>query len=179
MNNTADPSDQGAPGVDVSKTPSTPRRKKKPTMARWVVLGVVAVVIGLVASTVKGSAFVYSKYVDELAAPGEAQRWVGRVVRVEGLVAPASIENRPGSNEFRFRVERNRATLQVHYRGIVPDTFRDCAGVTVRGTLSANGMFEAEEIVAKCPSKYEAATVQNGQCVVGPAATPGASAQRM
>lgn len=152
--------------------PAAPARAVKPrarkaSWGRWVALGAVLVAIAMVASTVRGSAFVYSKYVDELMAPGVAARWVGRTVRVEGLVAPDSIANRPGTREYRFRVTRNHAELPVRYEGIVPDTFANCAGVTVRGKLQANGVFEADEIVAKCPSRYEAATVVNGQCIIG------------
>jgi len=134
---------------------------------RWAALGALTVLIALIASTLRGSAFVYSKYVDELMSPAERGRWVGRTVRVEGLVAPDSIQHQPGTRRFRFRVYRNDAMLSVEYQGIVPDTFRDCAGVTVRGTLRPDGVFAADEIVAKCPSKYEAATPVNGRCVVG------------
>jgi len=42
---------------------------------------------------------------------------------------------------------------------VVPDTFRDIAGmdvgVTVEGTLAADDSFEASSVLAKCPSKYE------------------------
>ncbi|MBI5512562.1 MAG: cytochrome c maturation protein CcmE [Deltaproteobacteria bacterium] len=163
----------------MSAPPVVTVRARKKNLARWVVLGALAVVIALVASTMRGSAFVYSKYVDEVVQnPSERARWTGRMLRVEGLVAAGSIEHRPGTRAFRFRVERNHASLAVYYQGIVPDTFRDCAGVTVRGVLQPDGTFNAEEIVAKCPSKYEAATVVNGECVVGPAQTPGPSTAR-
>lgn len=150
--------------------PPVPARKgraRKGARWRWGALGGLLVLIGLVASTVRGSAIVYSKYVDEIMAPGQRTVWTGRTVRVEGLVAPGSIESRPGTNEYRFRVTRNDAVMQVAYRGVVPDTFRDCAGVTVRGRLDAQGLFTADELIAKCPSRYEAATVVNGQCVIG------------
>ncbi len=154
-----------APAVE---TPIRPARKKsKPSAARWVALGGLLVAIALIGSTLKGNALVYSKYVDEVMAPNEARRWVGRTLRVEGLVVPSSIENRPGTNEYRFRVSRNHAVMPVHYRGLAPDTFRDCAGVTVRGVLGDDGVFTADELVAKCPSRYEAATVVNGECVMG------------
>ena len=39
----------------------------------------------------------------------------------------------------------------------MPDTFKDDAEVVVAGTLSEKGVFEAHEVIAKCPSKYEAA----------------------
>jgi len=156
--------------LDTAPPPRSSRKKRRP-VGTWLALGFIAVLIALVGSTLRGGAFVYAKYVDEVTA--QRAHWVGRTVRIEGLVAPASIENRPGADEYRFRVARNHAVIQVHYRGVVPDTFRDCAGVTVRGVLQSSGTFEADEIVAKCPSKYEAATVVNGECVVG--VSPGAA----
>ncbi len=161
-----------APPVTVATAPRKPGRKRP--LGTWIALGVLALLIAVVASTMKGSAFVYSKYVDEILP--EASHWVGRTVRIEGLVAPGSIENRPGASEYRFRVTRNHAEILVHYTGIVPDTFRDCSGVTVRGVLGRDRVFEANEIIAKCPSKYEAATVVNGQCIVGTAPPAGHTA---
>lgn len=180
MTTPTDPSSAQDEPVQATSAASTPYRAarvrtKAPQRpwVRWVALGGLAVLIALIASTVRGSAFVYSKYVDELMTPAERARWVGRTVRVEGLVAPDSIEHQPGTRRFRFRVYRNEAVLPVEYQGIVPDTFRDCAGVTVRGSLRPYGVFIADEIVAKCPSKYEAATPVNGRCVVGVSPTSG------
>ena len=154
-----------------------PRARRRGGYAKYLVLAGLAVGIAMVASTLRGTAMVYSKYVDEVTRPAERARWIGRTLRVEGLVVPASIEHRPGTRDFRFRVTRNHAELPVTYSGIVPDTFRDCAGVTVRGVLGADGVFRSDEIVAKCPSKYEAATVVNGECIVGMA--PEAPGRRM
>lgn len=169
-----DPHDDAPAGVE-TPVRSARKREKKPSYGRWAALGLLVVAIALIGSTLRGTAVQYSKYVDEVMAPGEARHWVGRTLRVEGLVAPGSIESRPGTSEYRFRVARNRAEMPVHYRGIVPDTFRDCAGVTVRGVLQSDGRFLADEIVAKCPSKYEAATVVNGECIVGGTVSPSQS----
>ncbi len=174
---TASP-DDAPEGVETPVRPAR-RREKKKTWGRWAALGLVLTAIGLIGSTLGGSALVYSKYVDEVMAPGEARHWVGRTLRVEGLVVPSSIENRPGTSEYRFRVTRNHAVMPVHYRGIVPDTFADCAGVTVRGVLGDDGMFTADEIVAKCPSRYEAASVVNGECVIGVTPERGPNGQPM
>jgi len=171
------PSEVAVDETTLSEPPGRTRkvRTKKGTWWRWLALGGLLLLIGLVASTVRGSAIVYSKYVDEIMAPGQVAVWTGRTVRVEGLVAPGSIESRPGSNEYRFRVTRNNAVMQVAYRGVVPDTFRECAGVTVRGRLDAQGLFTADELIAKCPSRYEAATVVDGQCVMGMSPERGAN----
>lgn len=147
---------------------AAPRRtQRRGGYAKYVFLAFLALAIAMIGSTFRGSAMVYSKYVDEVTRPAERARWVGRTLRIEGLVVPGSIEHRPGTRDFRFRVTRNHAEIPVTYSGLVPDTFTNCAGVTVRGVLGRDGLFRSDEIVAKCPSKYEAATVVNGECVVG------------
>ena len=50
-----------------------------------------------------------------------------------------------------------RGTMSNRYHGIVPDTFVDNADVVVEGRLAGDGTFEAHTLLAKCPSKYEAA----------------------
>lgn len=162
--------DPALPGAlpDDDRPVAAPRRRASRPYAKYAALALLALGVAAVGSTLRG-ATVYSRFVDEVTPPAARARWVGRTLRVEGLVAPGSIEHRPGTRDFRFRVTRYRAELPVTYSGVVPDTFRDCTGVTVRGVLGRDGVFRADEIVAKCPSKYEAATVVNGECVVGAA----------
>jgi cytochrome c-type biogenesis protein CcmE len=45
-------------------------------------------------------------------------------------------------------------SLPVVYRGAVPDTFKVGNGVIVEGTYTADGIFEATAILARCASKY-------------------------
>ncbi|MDP3277093.1 MAG: cytochrome c maturation protein CcmE [Deltaproteobacteria bacterium] len=156
---------EARPEMPVGAGKIAPKRNLVP----WVMVGVILVVVGLVGSTFRPGqgALVYSKYVDEvLAAPA---RFVGLPeLRVEGMVQAGTVENQSGSSDFRFRVERNGRAMPVHYRGIVPDTFREGIGVTVRGQLLASGLFEAREVVAKCPSKYEMRAAANqGQTMPG------------
>jgi cytochrome c-type biogenesis protein CcmE len=48
-------------------------------------------------------------------------------------------------------------TVQVIYRGLAPDTFKDTSDVVVRGKLDQKKMvFYADHLLAKCASKYEA-----------------------
>ena len=44
----------------------------------------------------------------------------------------------------------------------MPDTFKDDAEVIVAGQVQPDGSFEAQELIAKCPSKYEAAEKNQG-----------------
>ena len=48
-------------------------------------------------------------------------------------------------------------SLPVVYSGVVPDAFKQNADVVVEGSLTRAGTFEADSLLVKCPSKYEAA----------------------
>lgn len=78
--------------------------------------------------------------------------------RINGKVVPGSIERLPTGQDVRFEMSDGIRTLRVAYHGIVPDTFVDEADVVVEGALGADGTFRASTLLAKCPSKYEAAT---------------------
>ena len=45
--------------------------------------------------------------------------------------------------------------MDVSYTGLVPDNFKDCAELVVTGKLVEKRRFLAEELSAKCPSKYD------------------------
>ena len=77
--------------------------------------------------------------------------------RINGKVAPGSIQRMPSGQDVAFSVTDGDATLPVSYHGIIPDTFVDGAEVVVEGRLTPQGTFEAHTLLAKCPSKYEAA----------------------
>lgn len=76
--------------------------------------------------------------------------------RVNGKVEVGSIDRLPGGQDVRFVMTDATRRLPVAYRGIIPDTFVDGADVVVQGRLQ-DGTFQAQVLLAKCPSKYEAA----------------------
>ncbi len=47
--------------------------------------------------------------------------------------------------------------LTIHYNGVKPDLLKHEAQAIVSGSLDANGVFQAKELLLKCPSKYESA----------------------
>ena len=56
------------------------------------------------------------------------------------------------------RVERKTdgsQTIDVAYAGIVPDVFADEVEAVVEGVYAKNDVFEADTLLAKCPTKYE------------------------
>jgi len=62
-----------------------------------------------------------------------------------------------------FTITDGDSTLPVDYHGIIPDTFVDGAEVVVEGSLKHDGTFVAHMLLAKCPSKYEAADEEDVQ----------------
>jgi cytochrome c-type biogenesis protein CcmE len=78
-------------------------------------------------------------------------------LRVGGTVEPGSIRHATGRVDFVLQGEGK--TLPVSYVGAdpLPDTFVDKSQALVEGRLSQDGSFVAEQVQAKCASKYEAA----------------------
>ena len=77
-----------------------------------------------------------------------------RRVRVGGDVQKDSIVR--GSGTVRFNLVQEAMILPVVYEGRdpLPDTFKDGAQALAGGRLDGNGVFHAQEIQAKCASKY-------------------------
>jgi len=74
------------------------------------------------------------------------------VFRIGGLVEPGSIV-RGQSDTVRFRVTDGPASVEVTYRGILPDLFSENEGMVGTGRF-VNGVFEASEILAKHDETY-------------------------
>jgi cytochrome c-type biogenesis protein CcmE len=75
-------------------------------------------------------------------------------VRVGGDVEGHSIVR--GAGVVRFNLVQDKITLPVVYEGRdpLPDTFKDGAQALAGGRLDSAGVFHAQEIQAKCASKY-------------------------
>jgi cytochrome c-type biogenesis protein CcmE len=76
----------------------------------------------------------------------------GRLFRIGGMVEKGSIK-RDGV-EVRFVVTDTAQTIPVVYRGPLPDLFREGKGVVAQGTLGADGVFTAREVLAKHDENY-------------------------
>lgn len=100
-----------------------------------------------------------------LSAPELHQR-----MRVSGNVRGGSIEHRDG--RVNFVLEEQGKALSVSYRGTdpLPDTFKGGAQALVEGRIQPDGSFVAEQVQAKCASKYEASPSGSP---VQPSQTPG------
>ena len=134
--------------------------EERPWRRRAMVIGLAVAAASLAALVlfgVKGGA-IYAKPVDQLLR--EKATFTNRPVSAEGMLVHGSLEKRDQPCEYRFVIQKNGSELPVRFgQCVVPDTFRDVAGmdvgVTVEGRLLADNTFEATKVVAKCPSKYE------------------------
>lgn len=104
----------------------------------------------------------YFKHVDEVVA--QRSQLEGKNLQVHGYVIPGSILTKPNTLEYRFRVQNNPIrsgepgqVINVSFTGVPPDTFKGEAEVVLHGKLTPDGGFNTDQVIAKCPSKYEAA----------------------
>jgi cytochrome c-type biogenesis protein CcmE len=133
--------------------------RPKPKRNLALLIGCLVIAIGVVALAMSfQEAAVYAKTVDQLMS--DKARLAGRPVRVEGQLVKGSLVHQEQPCEYRFRMQNAGAEVPVRYANcVVPDTFRDVPGmdvkVTVEGKLGSDGLLEATQVMAKCPSKYE------------------------
>ena len=78
----------------------------------------------------------------------------GERFRLGGMVTEGSLKRAPGSLEVRFVVTDFSHEVPVSYTGVLPDLFREGAGVVAHGHLGPDGTFIADEVLAKHDEKY-------------------------
>ena len=122
----------------------------------------------------------YFMTIDELNAKGPDV--VDKNLRVSGAVIGDTIQYDPATLTLTFEVahvpaenaeletegglaealhqaviDPSRARMTVVYVGVKPDLLRNEAQAIVTGRLGADGLFHAEELLLKCPTRYEEA----------------------
>lgn len=78
----------------------------------------------------------------------------GRAFRLGGLVADGSVSKLADGLTVRFEVTDGDASLPVLYQGILPDLFREGQGIIADGSLTPDGHFAAETVLAKHDENY-------------------------
>jgi cytochrome c-type biogenesis protein CcmE len=161
----------------MTDAPTTPPRAGGRTKFLLGGLLIVAAVVYLIASSTTAAAQYYLT-VDELAAKGDAVR--GRDLKISGAVDGESITYDPQTLTLRFTVanvpadldeieqagglaevlhqavsDPNARRLQVVYVGVKPDLLRHEAQAILTGRMGDDGVFEATELLLKCPTRYE------------------------
>jgi cytochrome c-type biogenesis protein CcmE len=153
----------------------------KPNRIKFIIGGlfIIAAVVYLIISSTRASAQ-YFLTIQELYDKGSAVN--GRELRISGAVLGDTIQydpqtltlkftvaNIPGDNKeieaqgglgevlHQAVIDPNRARLQVVYNDVKPDLLRDEAQAIMTGRMGDDGVFYAEELLLKCPTKYEQA----------------------
>lgn len=126
----------------------TPRRQRMLLVAAVVAGVAIAVVLGLRAFQ-ENLLYFYST---SAVLNGDAP--LDRKFRLGGLVVEGSVERDPGSMNVRFALTDTQTQIPVEYNGILPDLFREGQGIVSHGRLNQDGVFIAEEVLAKHDENY-------------------------
>ncbi|HCK12450.1 MAG TPA: hypothetical protein DHW45_21430 [Candidatus Latescibacteria bacterium] len=132
-------------------------------------LGILVVAVCVVMLVVTGLQETSLYYFTVAQLEAREAEFVGRKIKLAGKVVLGSIQRDDASLDLRFEIwepghgstaSANHKKL-VHYKGIVPDTFRDESDVILEGITGKDGVFVADHLLAKCPSKYESKSYED------------------
>ncbi len=134
--------------------PSRRRRKRLPISFILGGLAILGAVIYLIYANTQANAAFYLT-VSELKG---CTTCAAQSVRVAGVVQAGSVVNNEQNQQISFVIAESGQSLPVVYSGIVPDIFGPGITVVVEGHYTGTGPFQAQTLLTKCPSKFQAAT---------------------
>ena len=79
---------------------------------------------------------------------------VNKTFRLGGLVEQGSLKRLPDGVTVSFVVTDTGKSIPVRYKGILPDLFKEGKGVVAQGRLEPDGVFQAQEVLAKHDENY-------------------------
>jgi len=126
----------------------------KPRHKRFALIGAGLAVLGI-ATTLVLSAFQQNLvffFSPTEVAQGKAPQ--GRSFRIGGLVEVGSIKRQEDGVTVAFVVTDTAKSIPVRYKGILPDLFKEGKGVVAQGKVGADGLFIADEVLAKHDENY-------------------------
>ena len=125
---------------------------------KYIVGGVV--IVGLIAYLIISSissAGAYYREVGEVLAQRDAL--AGKNLRVSGNIVTESVKYDAAKLDLNFVISDPAdaaKTLPVYFHGVQPDQItREGASAIVEGSLGSNGVVNANNLLLKCPSRYE------------------------
>lgn len=134
--------------------PKPLRRRRWPLSFILAGLAILGAVIYLIYANTQTSA-VYYLTVPELH---HCTVCTAQSVRVAGIVQPGSVVHHDQQEAISFVIADSGQSIPVNYNGVVPDIFKPGIQVVVEGHYTGQGPFNAQTLLAKCPSKFQAAT---------------------
>lgn len=157
-----------------SSSPTRPAARAKFIIGGLLIVGAV---ILLIVSTL-GNTQQYFLTVKELEEKGAAM--TGREIRISGAVIGDTIQYDPETLTLRFEIahtpgdqkevdaagglaevlhkavnDTSAPRLLVEYKGVKPDLLKNEAQAIMTGKMGDDGVFRAQELLLKCPTKYE------------------------
>ncbi len=127
----------------------TPKRKQR-------LIFVMVLLVGFGAAT--GLAlFAFQKnllyfYSPSQIASGDVE--TGQMFRLGGLVVEGSVERDNDGITTQFDLTDTAGSITVRYTGLLPDLFREGQGIVAQGKINSQGVFVAQEVLAKHDENY-------------------------
>ncbi|MET0589216.1 MAG: cytochrome c maturation protein CcmE [Novosphingobium sp.] len=126
-------------------------RPKHQRLVLVVIALVVLIAAGLLAAwALRSQASYFYVPSDIKAAPPEP----GRAVRLGGMVQQGTLKTEPDGVTVTFVVGDGKAQVPVRFAGIVPSLFKENSGVVAEGKLRVDGVFVADNLLAKHDENY-------------------------
>ncbi|MCL2345527.1 MAG: cytochrome c maturation protein CcmE [Desulfobulbus sp.] len=113
-------------------------------------LAVIGIIAALVLNALNSNIALYISPTDVAAGKAPADR----LFRIGGLVKDGSLARQADGVTIAFVVTDTEHDMLVHYKGILPDLFKEGKGVVAQGRLAADGTFTASEVLAKHDENY-------------------------
>ena len=125
------------------------KRSRRKMLVAMVVFGVaIATVLALTAFDENLMYFYSPTEIHAGKAPAD------RAIRVGGLVVDGSVKREEQGLTVQFDLTDNAEVVAVSYTGILPDLFREGQGIVAMGRINSDGLFVADEVLAKHDENY-------------------------
>jgi cytochrome c-type biogenesis protein CcmE len=126
------------------------RKNQRLTLLVLAIAAVLAAVLLAMSALKDQAAYFYAPA--DVAAQGLP---LGRAVRIGGMVERGSLARAADGVTLGFTVRDDSPhRIRVRFKGIVPDLFREDSGVVAEGRFQPDGLFVADEILAKHDENY-------------------------
>lgn len=117
-----------------------------------IALGLLLLTVAIVLFTKSFKSNLVFFFTPTQVASGEAPK-TGNF-RIGGMVEAGSLKRLPDGLRVQFKVTDTARTMPVEYKGILPDLFKEGKGVVAEGSLDKDGLFKADQVLAKHDENY-------------------------
>ena len=113
-------------------------------------LAILGIIVWLVLNALESNIALYKSPTE--VANGQFPK--DKAFRIGGLVKEGSLKRQEDGVTIAFVVTDTAKDMLVHYKGILPDLFKEGKGVVAQGKMNAEGTFTANEVLAKHDENY-------------------------